>query len=1055
MNVFKITFIFLFFISGLTITNSQTKPIDNFENLNTWHTSVSDGAKMSLSVVNGLHGKAIKIDYQFTGSGYCGIVKKFPMNLPANYKFNFYVKGNSPKNNLEFKLDDSTGDNVWWYVFRRFDFPNNWTEKTIRKRNISFAWGPKGGGEVHGFNKIEIIISAAEGGSGTVYLDDLTFEELPVQIVENVQPIVKATTASEGNPSFIFDNNLKTFWKSSTADNQSLTINFQYIKEYGGLIIHWDSLDFGTDYNVEASNDLINWEPLYSAKNELRRISFIPLDDNESEYLRINLLRSSRGKGYAIDEIKVESYKFSEDDNYRFEKIAVSYPEGYFPKYFSNKQTYWNLIGISGDKRKGLINEEGMIETGKESFSVEPFLFYDNKFVTWKDVKLTQGLEKEYLPIPNVTWTNKDLRLKIQAFADGAPGSSAMYVRYSISNISVKTKSGNLFLALVPFQVNPPWQNLNTTGGVAKINSIEYKDSKAAVNNINEIISVTTPDKFGAVKFKNGMITDYIRRNVLPKNSNVKDDDGFASGSFEYQFKLKPGETSDVILVIPFYKNFHLPLRSEDYKTANQFYNSKLEEVVNLWRAKLNRIKFTLPPSADRLINTLRSNLAYILINKDGNALQPGSRCYDRSWIRDGALMSESLLKMGITKDVKDFIDWYSDYQFPSGKVPCVVDKRGADPVPENDSQGEYIYLLKEYFNFTKDTSVLAVHWKNIQSTVNYIKYQISEESTERNRNGTDEQKSFYGLVPASISHEGYSAKPMHSYWDDFFVMKGLKDAASIAEILGKKKEIEEYSELRDEFRKNLYHSINLAMKNKKIDYIPGCAELGDFDATSTTIAISPCGELKNLPEPALKNTFDKYYENFEKRLNPGDNWINYTPYELRVVESFVYLNQIERAFDLLHFFMKDQRPEGWNHWAEVVWKDKDIPKFIGDMPHTWVGSAFINSIRALFVYEDEDNSELIIGAGLKEEWLNSASGVKVKNLPTYYGDLSYSMIEKNNTVFVKINGKIASKCKKIILKLLPERVIKKVIVDGKSSGAYEGNNIFLSPANKNIVIKY
>jgi len=56
------------------------------------------------------------------------------------------------------------------------------------------------------------------------------------------------------------------------------------------------------------------------------------------------------------------------------------------------------------------------------------------------------------------------------------------------------------------------------------------------------------------------------------------------------------------------------------------------------------------------------------------------------------------------------------------------------------------------------------------------------------------------------------------------------------------------------------------AMKNRNIDYIPGCAELGDFDATSTTVGIDPCGELGNIPEPALHNTFEKYYRFFSER---------------------------------------------------------------------------------------------------------------------------------------------------------------------------------------------
>ena len=832
MSSVKRLFVIVILVSCSPFIFAQTKTIDNFDDLSTWQKSISDGTSMSLSLVEGVHGKAIKIDYKFTGSGYCGIVKKFPMPLPANYKFSFYVKGNSPKNNLEFKLDDSTGDNVWWYVFRRFDFPKVWTEKTIRKRNISFAWGPKGGGEIHDLNKIELIISAADGGSGTVYLDDLSFEQLPVPIVKNVQPLVDASSTFRGKPSLIFDNNLKTSWRSKSDGNQSLTINFQYTKEYGGLIIHWDSLDFATKYNIESSNDLKNWNVLYSAKNEKRKISFIPFGDNESNFLRINLLKSSRGKGYAIKEIKVEDYRFSEDDNYRFEQIAKSYPQGYFPKYFLNKQTYWDLIGVNGGKQKGLINEEGMIETGKEGCSIEPFIYYDNKFVTWNDVSKIQKLENNYLPIPSVTWINNDLNLEIKAIAEGTPDYSTMYIRYTISNRTSETKTGKLFLAVRPFQVNPPWQNLNTSGGVSKIYSIDYKNSKAIINDNKEIISVTPVAKFGAIDFRNGSIINYISKNSLPDSSIIKDNDGFASGAFEYPFKINSDQTFTVILEIPFFKSNEITSPSGDPYMAKLMFHFKSEYSAKQWSEKLNKVSFNLPPSESKMINTLRSNLAYILINKDENALQPGSRCYDRSWIRDGAMMSQSLLEMGITEDVRNYINWYSKYQFPSGKIPCVVDKRGADPVPENDSQGEYIFLLKEYFNFTKDTSMLEKHWDNIKSTVNYIKYQIAEESTDQNKNGTNEQKSFYGLVPASISHEGYSAKPMHSYWDDFFVLKGLKDAASIAEILKKKNEFDDYSKLRDEFRKNLYHSINLAMKNKKINYIPGCAELGDFDAT-------------------------------------------------------------------------------------------------------------------------------------------------------------------------------------------------------------------------------
>src|SRR6185295_3794062 len=100
-------------------------------------------------------------------------------------------------------------------------------------------------------------------------------------------------------------------------------------------------------------------------------------------------------------------------------------------------------------------------------------------------------------------------------------------------------------------------------------------------------------------------------------------------------------------------------------------------------------------------------------------------------------------------------------------------------------------------------------------------------------------QLKYFGLLPESISHEGYSAHPVHSYWDDFFALKGLKDAVELAQALGKTDEAARWSSIRDEFRGDLYASLRRVVYGAEIDYIPGSAELADFDATSTTIAVS------------------------------------------------------------------------------------------------------------------------------------------------------------------------------------------------------------------------
>jgi hypothetical protein len=354
-------------------------------------------------------------------------------------------------------------------------------------------------------------------------------------------------------------------------------------------------------------------------------------------------------------------------------------------------------------------------------------------------------------------------------------------------------------------------------------------------------------------------------------------------------------------------------------------------------------------------------------------------------------MTSSALLRLGETDAAKDFLSWYAPRQFASGKVPCCVDHRGADPTAENDSQGELIYLAAEVYRYTGDRELLTALWPHVSAAAAYMTRLRNEERTPQNE--TPERREFFGLLPASISHEGYSAKPMHSYWDDFWALRGYKDAVEIATALGHEDAVKELSRARDEFQQDLYASIRAAAARHGIDYLPGCAELGDFDATSTTVALSPVGEQARLPQALLAGTFERYWREFAARRDGGRSWEDYTPYEIRVVGSFVRLGQRGRALAALDYFLRDRRPAEWNQWAEVVGRDPRQPRFIGDMPHGWVASDFIRSALDLFAYPRESDDALVIAAGVPPSWLQG-DGIAIERLRTEQGPLSYTLAE-------------------------------------------------------------
>ncbi|HET9233394.1 MAG TPA: hypothetical protein VFP10_04585, partial [Candidatus Eisenbacteria bacterium] len=106
-----------------------------------------------------------------------------------------------------------------------------------------------------------------------------------------------------------------------------------------------------------------------------------------------------------------------------------------------------------------------------------------------------------------------------------------------------------------------------------------------------------------------------------------------------------------------------------------------------------------------------------------------------------------------------------------------------------------------------------------------------------------------------------------------------------------------------------------------------------------------------------------------------------------------------------LDWFMRHQRPSGWRQWPEVVWRDERAPKFIGDLPHTWVGSDFVRSVIDMIAYERESDDALVVGAGVPAKWLSQAPGLSVRGLRTRYGPLDLRMLATNGTLEARIDG--------------------------------------------------
>ena len=979
--------------------------VDGFEDVSGWSARPADGVELTVRSDTGLHGRCLRLDFRFVkGGGYAVVHRDLALDLPEDYRFRFALRGQCLPQNLEFKLVDASGENVWWSNRRDFRFPAAWDSVTLKKRHIGFAWGPQGGGEIRHVAALEFAVTAGSGGSGTVWIDDLTLEALPPP--GTAPPPVRASAEhwrSGHAAELAVDGDARTSWWSGSGDDlPALALDLQGPREFGGVSIDWVPARRALDYAVEASDDSATWRTLREVRGGGRERDDLFLPESEARFLRIRILSEVGRHGCAIREVKLESLEWGATLESFYRAIAQAAPRGSYPRGIRGEQAWWTVVGLDGDRQEALLAADGALETGRGAYSVEPFLFVDGRLVTWAQAAPRQSLEEGRLPVPSVLWSAGDLTLTITAFATGQPGTSTIIARYRVQNLAAGPRRVMLYLALRPSQVNPPAQFLGTPGGVAPLRTLVLDGRVVRTDGDRGIVSLTAPAGFGAATFDEGdVVANFLRDGRLPGRTQVIDPFGHASGALEYRLDLDPLAEEEVDIAVPLQERPLAPPERTD-AAARAEVEAAFAAACAGWKERAGRVGIELPASAGPVVETLEAQLGWILVNRAGPAIQPGARSYARSWIRDGSLTSAALLRLGQPDVVREFLEWFAPFQYADGKVPCCVDQRGSDPVPEHDSSGEFIYLVAEHLRYTGDRDLAARLWPAVARAAAYLDSLRQTRRTAEWRVGGRQE--FFGLLPPSISHEGYSAKPMHSYWDDLFALRGFKDAAWLAGVLGHDAERARLEAVRDEFQRELAASLLAAIARHRIDYVPGCADLGDFDATSTTIALNPVQAERALPRAALERTFEKYWEFFRDRRDGRQSWEAWTPYEMRNIGAFVRLGWRERADSLLQYFMRYRRPPGWNQWAEVVWHDERTPHFIGDLPHTWVGSDFVRSVLDMLAYEREADSALVVAAGVPARWLEGP-GVSVRGLATRWGPVSYSARAEEGVVTARLEA--------------------------------------------------
>lgn len=954
--------------------------LDTFEDVASWLAVASGEATLAISRERGETGWVLRLDFDFHGGGGFVVARRdLALAMPEAYAIHFRVRGVAPRNRFELKLADRSGRNVWWYHDDDFDFPADWRARTIRSSEIEFAWGPAGGGALDEAGALEIAIAAKLGGAGTIWIEALTLSDETFR-----EPIaIRASSTAPGHAAeHTVDMSSRMSWRSATAEPAWLELDFGRVREFGGLVIDWAQGRAARAFSVEGSSDGQQWTRLYGTDRGGARRSFIYLPKCAARFVRIALLLST-GDGFEVERIAVKPFDFSRSEAEFFHSLAATVEAGHYPKYWRRQQSYWTPIGpVDGGSRQALMNQEGLVEVDKGTFSLEPFLYVDGRLLSWADAIISQELRDGDLPIPSSVWKLGSIGLRIEACAVGEGVGTCLFVRYELTNGATRSQRVTLFVTARPFQVTPPWQAYRGLGGVGAIRELSLRDGTLWVNRSKAVHTLFAATG-GVATFAEGGVLPALSRDEVPAASDLVDDSGWASAALRVELELGPNQGKSFDVAIPFGEGaIGAPL---SVAQANDPFAVSSQQ----WATKLAGLRVT-GASAEAVAAAARTCAAHILINRDDAMLQPGPRRYQRAWIRDGATMAAALLRIGCRDEVARFLRWYAPYQREDGMVPCCVDHDGPDWLVEHDSHGQWIYTVCEYFRFARDRALLEELWPSVVHAADHIASLRATRMSPDYRHGA--KRTRFGLLPESASHEGYLAHPVHAYFDDFWALRGLDDAAQLALTLRRTAEAARFAAERESVRQSLYASIREVIADRQLRYVPGSVEWADFDANATSVAIATTDAAAELPTEQLLFTYDEYLRGFRDRRDGRIDWSNYTPYEIRNLAAFVRLGRRADAVELLEFFMEDRRPRAWNQWPEIAYRDPQSPGHLGDVPHSWIGAEFVLAVMTLFAFERMVDRSLVLCAGIPRSWLERDGEVGVAGLATYFGTLSYTL---------------------------------------------------------------
>lgn len=477
-------------------------------------------------------------------------------------------------------------------------------------------------------------------------------------------------------------------------------------------------------------------------------------------------------------------------------------------------------------------------------------------------------------------------------------------------------------------------------------------------------------------------------------------------------------------------------------------------EYVNTWEHILSEaMKITTPET--RVNNAYKAWLAYNFINVDKikgqYEIHDGNHFYEEIFGYSACLAIQGLDWMGYGADAEMYL---------KSMLP-LINKDGLFVVNYGlPDQGALLTALADHFKMTNDKEWLKRVSPHI---IKMAKWVVNERNFQKK--SQDVNGKLYGLLKGRPYCD--HPDPAYYYVTDMTITVGLEEAARALKIIGMDEDakwiMDEAKDYRECIMTSMKRSVIVHDGMKKLPLFPEnlkllrAANFNAYDYFGLLVGTL----IENNSLPVNSEYARMYVDLIEKK---GGLLLGVSRFWGGIDHAYSYgywmhcmeRNEIEKV--LLGFYTSLAYGMTRETYSAVEVTFIEEGKNFNTLPHAYSNTQQLRLLRNMLLREDAEGKTLTIGQGIPKPWLTNGKVVDVKDAPTLYGNINYSI--KSNIKNNKINIDLKPGTKRnpqqtiIYLRHPQNKAIKSVSMNKTIKYKVKGNSIILEQFSTPVLIE-